>query len=421
MNCLILISVHFCRSYESALKLKDNNCSELQYKIGITCIRKEEFSISHSHLNAAMRIKKQEHGDETTLIFKHLYALGVSYNHLEQHQEAISSFTECLRLLKKDSQNKITEGHSQFWIGKSYYESGDFSKATASILSSLKLYNANRPNVKEQVIIKALHLLGNAYFRQKQLKLALKCYEEEIALYNKVLNDYAHGENFLTEAYFCAGNIHAKRRSYDDASECFEKALEARERFEGEENDKVARILHKLGTIYLKKNEYIKAKEKLTDAHCLLHRLNGANDAYTAAVEFKLGQIFDHLKDYVSAMHYYKECLNARQSLHGLENEEVAITLFYLGKNACLRFKTDESIEYFEKVSDRDIIDLSAGTDSDIYLLTVLLFLFTRLWIYVEKFSLRIMTLLQLFCMNWVDRITKESQQTKHCYAIVRR
>ncbi len=345
-------SLYFCKcSYEAALKLKDESNSALQQKLGMTCIRRGEFSKSQSYLNDAMIAKKREHGEETMLVFSIFYALGVSYYHLNQYQEAITAFSESLRLQKDNSINTITMGHAQYWIGKCYYDIVDYSKATEFILSSLRVYNQSRSAVKDQIIIRALHLLGNTHFKKKQLKLALKCYEEQIALCNEVMTNSTLGDNCLTEAYFCAGNIHARRKSYNDASDCYEKALATRHRFEGEENDKIAKILHKLGTIYLKKNEDLKAKEKLTAAHHLLQKLHGMNDVLTATVEFKLGQIHDRLEDFTTAMYYYKQCLETRENILGSEKEEVAIALFCLGKNACLRLKIDESIEYLEKVS----------------------------------------------------------------------
>ena len=135
-----------------------------------------------------------------------------------------------------------------------------------------------------------------------------------------------------------------------------ENALETRKRFEGEENEKVAKILHRLGTIYLKKNEIMKAKEKLTDAHDILNKTNGPNDICTTVVEFKLGKPLIYLNDFQSAFKFYEHSLEARENVYGHESEEVAIMLFSRGRNAYLRSKTDESFEYFEEVSTKHVL-----------------------------------------------------------------
>lgn len=312
-------------------------------------MRRSEFSMSQTYLNAVMEFNS----DQINLNFLALYALAISYHHLQEYQTAIISFTECLRQLKNDPTIFLYEGHVQYWIGKSYYEMSNFTRATEAFLAALRIYNTYKSKVDDRIIHKSLHLLGNTHFKNRQLKLALKCYEEEIALCRRGIPNMTFGENSLSEAYFCAGTIYAKRGMLNDASSYFENALETRKRFEGEENDKVAKILHRLGTIYLKKNEFTKAREKLTDAHGILHKTNGPNDVSTTAVEFKIGQTFDQLKDFQIAFQYYEQCLRARENIYGYENEEVALTLFFMGRNAYLRSRTDESIEYFEEVSRR--------------------------------------------------------------------
>ena len=114
----------------------------------------------------------------------------------------------------------------------------------------------------------------------------------------------------------------------------FENALETRKCFEGEENDKVAKILYSLGTIYLKKNEFMKAKEKLTDARDILNKTNGPNDICTTVVEFKLGKPLIYLNDFQSTFKYYENSLEAREHIYTHESKEVAIMLFSRGRNA---------------------------------------------------------------------------------------
>ena len=57
-----------------------------------------------------------------------------------------------------------------------------------------------------------------------------------------------------------------------------------------------------------------------------------------------------YLNYFQSAYKYYEQCLEARENVYGHESEEVAITIFSMGRNAYLRSKTDESIQYFEEV-----------------------------------------------------------------------
>ncbi len=329
------------------MKLRETENHEIQFRIGIASLRRSEYNSALVHLNAALSTQD----DKSQQPFSIKFALGVCYHYLNQHEKAITIFSNCLELLRRNSSKTIYEGHTFYWLGKSYYEMLDFSKATESMLSSLTLYNENRNKVKDQVIHKTLHLLGNTHFRNKQLKLALKCYEEEIALCNERAADVALGSSSLSEAYFCAGSIHAKRGKFEEASDYFEKSLETRKRFEGESNEKVAKILNRLGTVYLRKNEFTKAKETLTDAHNLLHKIYGLHDSRTISIEFKLAQTLDHLRAFGDAFHHYEQCLEGRRINDSQDNEETAMTLFYMGKNAFARLKVDESIGYFEEVS----------------------------------------------------------------------
>lgn len=335
--------------YETALAMCEEFDPELVLKIGLTCVRRGEFEIGKESLyNAVQAIKS--HPKNTSILHHSLvYTLGVTHYNLEHYEDAISSFNECLSILENCSR-PIDEGNTHHWIGRCYYERQDYTTATKSVLTSLKIFNENRMDVKEQMIYRTLHLLGNTHFKNKQIKLALKCYEEEISLFKHSSIDLSPNDDCLSEAHYCAGIIYAKRGSFDDASAHLETALETRKRFQGEENKKIAKILHKLGKIYLEKKENESAKEKLFEAYLILCKIQGPNDEYTAAVQFKLGQALDSLNELDTAMGHYKQCLESRESLKDRQDEEVAIVLFFMGKNASLRLQYDESIDYLEKV-----------------------------------------------------------------------
>lgn len=151
----LVLKINMINSYEAAIQLKRGNISELQYKVGIACIRRSEFSMSQKYLNAVMGSKS----DRNNLTFLSLYALGISHHHLEEYQTVIVSFSECLRQLKNDPTIFLYEGHIQYWIGKSFYEMSNFTKGTVAFLAALRLYSDHRSKVKDQIIHNSLHLL----------------------------------------------------------------------------------------------------------------------------------------------------------------------------------------------------------------------------------------------------------------------
>ncbi len=343
------IFIQYHPRYQAASDLRKEFDPQLQLKIGIVCVRRGEYEIGKENLFSAIKTIASHPSNRSILHYSLVYTLGVTYWNLDQYEAAVTCLNESLTLLK-DFSVQIYEGNSLYWIGRSYYETQDYKKATTSILSSLKIYNENRMKVREQVIYRTLHLLGNTHFKNKQIKLALKCYQEEISLYESSVVDISLNNDCLSEAHYCAGIIHAKRGSLQDASKHLETALETRKRFEGEENKKVAKILHKLGIIYLEMKEYQYAKQKLAYAYDLLCKIQGPNDEYTAAIEFKLGQAMDYLDELDQAMLHYRQCLETREKLANVNDEEVAVVLFRMGKNASLRNQFDESIEHLEKV-----------------------------------------------------------------------
>lgn len=340
-------NIHF--RYQGALDLRNEFDPELQLKIGQVCVRRGEFDVGKEILVDSIKDIAAHCTNGSIVHYSLLYTLGVIYFNLSQYDLALSSFNQSLHMLK-DYNMPIYQGNTHHWIGRSYFEKQNYKKATTSILSSLKIYNENRMNVREQIILRTLHLLGNTHFKNKQIKLALKCYEEEISLNQKSMIDASLNDDCLSEAHYCAGIIHVKKGSLQDASKYLETALETRKRFQGEENKKVAKILHKLGMIYLEMNEYEKAKEKLICAYNLCYKIQGPHDEYTATIEFKVGQTLDCLNELEQAMVHYKQCLETRQSLTSQHNEEIAIVLFHMGKNASSRLRFDEAIEHLEKV-----------------------------------------------------------------------
>ena len=336
--------------------MKNDSDPELLLKIGLSCVRRDECEIGKEKLSDAINAIKTHPSNKSFVHYSLLYTLAVTYFNLQQYEAAISSLNESLNILNCFL-GPINEGNTYHWIGRCYFEMQDYSKATNSILLSLKIYNEHRADVKEQVILRTLHLLGNTHFKNKQIKLALKCYEEEISLFQNSIADISSYNDCLSEAYYCAGLIHAKKGSLENASSYLETALKTRKRFQGEENKKVAKILHKLGTIYLEKKEYEKAKQNLVDAYHLLCKIQGPNDEFTAVVEFKLGQALDFLDELDTAMLHYRHSLESMQSSKSVEDEGIANIWFHMGKNASRRQRFDESIEYLEKARVFNLFD----------------------------------------------------------------
>jgi tetratricopeptide (TPR) repeat protein len=96
---------------------------------------------------------------------------------------------------------------------------------------------------------KIFYNLGNAYFLQKQNRVALEYYE-------KALANCDHPDLELMSEIHCGiGRLYQSRKDYEKALECFTRSTDIAS-YTGSQSSKLVAIYNSIGNIYLHQNKY---------------------------------------------------------------------------------------------------------------------------------------------------------------------
>ena len=317
-------------------------------KIGRSSIFKCDWDTSLANLNPCLEAYKEIHCDPSAA--STLYALGVCLHLMNDHQQALFTFTECRRIIKNIiPQDTAMLGNLHFWAGQQYLGLGENLKASKRLISALRIYKENRSSVGEKVVVETLHLLGQAHTTNKLFNLGLKCFNEEVLIFGSSSIKYSNTK--IAEAHYCAGKICVEIGDFDRAKDCFEKSIEVLNVDSGEKSERLAKSLEELGAIHSREKDFAEAITLLTQAKRMYRNVLGSSHPSTALSNYKLGQAFLADSQFQQAKQCFKECLLIRISLLGSDHQDVADTQFALGKATFSLSETNEAIYSFQEVS----------------------------------------------------------------------
>jgi signal transduction histidine kinase/class 3 adenylate cyclase/uncharacterized protein HemY len=279
--------------------------------------------------------------------------IGNTYAVQGNFNEALKFFIKSHELLEQlsDEKNMSTTLNN---IGTVYYELGDYPKALDILLKGLKLSEKLKDTIS---LARVTNNLGNVFIRQENNEKALEYYNYSLELKKVIGNKYA-----LANAYNNVGLVYTNLEKFDLALESLLTSAEIAEEF----NDKLAmtRAFNNIGQIYNARGDYDKAleylngsikvkteirdKEGLTTAyiqrgHTNLNRrhyLLAKNDCQKSlemAIEMGaliaqkesyecLSNAFEALGNTRESLHYYKQFIEARDSLFSNEKTEEIVS-----------------------------------------------------------------------------------------------
>ena len=176
-----------------------------------------------------------------------------------------------------------------------------------------------------------------------RFKMAFKCYNKEI-IFSQSCSENA------AKAYYCIGNIHARKENHHEAIDNFKLSVKSVKFGRWEEKEIVAKSLEKLGSMYEIVHDLPQAKIELQESFRIYRNIL-PTEIVTANVAFKLARVLDKMKEFASAMICYKEVLSVEKlHSHDFDDEKTATTLFFMGENYLAQGLFEESIKYFQQV-----------------------------------------------------------------------
>jgi signal transduction histidine kinase len=183
---------------------------------------------------------------------------------------------------------------------------------------------------------KALHFLGNLYFRTGNSSKALQAYRSELeqAQAANLLKQEAEAKSALGAVYFITGNL----------SESLNQYLQALRYYESN-NDKsnILSVYSGLANIYLKQNNFSKSLEYNLKA---VQAYEQSADKFKTLMGYdQIGNLYLLQKDYIKANDYLNKSLKLYKELNNRAGE--ASTLIQLGNIQQQSGNTDKAISYY--------------------------------------------------------------------------
>ncbi|MFN7313732.1 MAG: tetratricopeptide repeat protein [Bacteroidota bacterium] len=183
---------------------------------------------------------------------------------------------------------------------------------------------------------KALHFLGNLYFRTGNSSKALQAYKSELeqAQTADLPKQEAEAKSALGAVYFITGNLSESLNQYLQALRYYESS-----------NDKsnILSVYSGLASIYLKQNNFSKSLEYNLKAVQVYEQ--SANKFKTLMGYDQIGNLYLLQKDYVKANDYLNKSLKLYKELNNRAGE--ASILIQLGNIQQQSGNTDKAISYY--------------------------------------------------------------------------
>jgi tetratricopeptide (TPR) repeat protein len=210
-------------------------------------------------------------------------------------------------------------------------------------------------------------VLHNAAPKYTDMEYLIRAITENIALENqeeftKKLQFISFGESAadyciklrtenadIIQLEYNMGFILCDAGHYEEAHECYKKAIEISERLFGKDHPDTAVSYSNIAGFYLYKGKYDKALEWHEKALVLREQLLGKNHPDTAAAYHNIGDVYLHKGKYDKALEWNEKALVIQESVLGTDSLDTAATYNNIGNVYLHKGKYDKALEWYEK------------------------------------------------------------------------
>ena len=276
--------------------------------------------------------------------------IGNTYAVQGDYQEALNYFLKSHELHTQLSDRKAMATTLNN-IGTVYYELGNFTRALDYLLEGLKI---SEDIEDKENLARLTNNLGNVFTRQKNHEKALEYLTYSLDLkkeignkrtlvhaYNNVALVYTNLDQFdlalnnlkksaelaeevddkrgLTRAYNNIGELYNRQGKYDEALTYLNKGIEIKKQINDNEG-LISAYLYRGGGVYLNTNKYSLAKLDCEKSLELAERM-GVLIAIKESCEC-LSKVWENLGDYNRSLQYYKQSIQAKDSLFNSEKTQ---------------------------------------------------------------------------------------------------
>lgn len=236
--------------------------------------------------------------------------------------------------LAKLNNLELESGHALLSMAFASRAKSDISSILDYSYKALGIFKENN-NVTGQ--IKALNLIGIAYFYASMYDESLECFFDGHDLLEMNNDDF-----LLSSILNNIGEIYRESEIYDKAIEYYRKAIDICINNNYYLNQ--AAILGNIGDIYFVKEEYKMALEAYKDGYDIL--VDGNDMANLGDIENKIGKTYFIIGDFDKAKDYY---FKSYKRLEGINNKYYAIDVLINIAQFYLENSLDKTLYYYIK------------------------------------------------------------------------
>lgn len=205
-----------------------------------------------------------------------------------------------------------------FVYGKFLLEYGRYSDSIKVYLRLIDLYEEETPNMA-----KIYSNLGLAYKSLNDYDNALECYFKALTI-----SEFHWGKNHINTAMVNnnIGNVYRNLEDYTKALDYQLKALAIIQKQFGRKHPLTAQQLNNIGNVYFCMEDYNKAREYLFRAIKIYEESLGLDHPNTATSYNNLGSVFYKMGKYSEALSYYTKALEIREKKLGNNHPDTLIS-----------------------------------------------------------------------------------------------
>jgi tetratricopeptide (TPR) repeat protein len=279
---------------------------------GIAVYQKASYDEALKIFSSAAHSSSRKNGSVEALLWE-----GKTLNAMYRFSEGKAILLE---YMKKADDRGVTAAQALISLARSCSGLGQTDEAlgylnrAATITTTLK-------GQDRLVHAQTLRGLGDVALSQKNYKKAKTLLTESLTI-NRQLGGTELQQAQITNDL---GEVHQYLKEYDAARQCYNTALNIRQRDLSASSPEIAYTWMCLGSLDFQQNKLVDAEKHLSLALSIDRQNLGENNLEVALIEYCLGVLYERQRDYTQAQQYYYKSLATRTGLLG-ENDRLTVT-----------------------------------------------------------------------------------------------
>lgn len=342
----------------------------------------EIFKMLHQNDSAAYYIELRA-GLDTTNIKNQLDACSFLSNYMSSFEEALSYGYRAMRHSKENmSADTLSYISSLLSIASVYYKKHEYKISVEVYEKAIEMLE--NTDISTELLCTAYNNIGVIYkaqafyskaldYFQKSKALKIVFYGEDnpslvatynnigdislllkndcdtaLSYYEKALTIIEKDSSDLAKTYLNIGKVYAKKKEYDNAMNCYQKALNIQKSIYGVCHPAVAICYESIGILQYRNKEYENSIEYMKKGLTVRHKIHGETDSDVAMSYTMIAKNYQELHYLDSALIYNEKALDIQKNIYGEKHPYTAFNVLTLASCYKEKGNSEKALKYAE-------------------------------------------------------------------------